>query len=167
MHVCDQSLSRVQFYATPWTVAYQALLSMGFSREEYWSGLPFPTAGDLLELVMEPASLTSPVLAGGLFTTMPPGKPQKHMYLKATFWSKKQATSSFQDSHKRQRLCFLSSWPMVGGPPKSGKIFWFKQMLPDRFFFLAISFLFFFYIYLAASGLRCITRNLCCDAQTL
>ena len=40
-------LSRVRLFATPWTVAYQASLSMGFSRQEYWSGLPFPSPGDL------------------------------------------------------------------------------------------------------------------------
>ena len=40
-------LSRVQLFAIPWTVAYQALWSMGFSRQEYWSGLPFPSPGDL------------------------------------------------------------------------------------------------------------------------
>ena len=43
-----KSLSRVQLFATPWTVAYQALPSMGFSRQEYWSGLPFPSPGYLL-----------------------------------------------------------------------------------------------------------------------
>ena len=42
-----KSLSRVQLFATPWTVAYQAPPSMGFSRQEYWSGLPFPSPGDL------------------------------------------------------------------------------------------------------------------------
>ena len=42
-----KSLSRVQLFSTPWTVAYQAPLSMGFSRQEYWSGLPFPSPGHL------------------------------------------------------------------------------------------------------------------------
>ena len=42
-----KSLSHVQLFVTPWTVAYQAPLSMGFSRQEYWSGLPFPSPGDL------------------------------------------------------------------------------------------------------------------------
>ena len=42
-----QSLSRVQLFATPWTVAFRAPLSMGFPRQEYWSGLPFPPSGDL------------------------------------------------------------------------------------------------------------------------
>ena len=50
-------LSRVQFFTTPWTVAYQAPLSMGFSRQEYWSGLPFPSPRDLPNLGIEPGSL--------------------------------------------------------------------------------------------------------------
>ena len=47
MCVCVKSLSCVQLFVTPWTVARQAPLSMGFSRQEYWSGLPFPSPGDL------------------------------------------------------------------------------------------------------------------------
>ena len=50
-------LSRVQLFATPWTVAHQALLSMGFSRQEFWIGLPFPPSGDLPDPVIEPLSL--------------------------------------------------------------------------------------------------------------
>ena len=61
-------------FSTPWTAALQPPLSMEFSKQEYWSGLPFPTPGDLPNPGMEPASLVSPVLAGGFFTTMPPGK---------------------------------------------------------------------------------------------
>ena len=49
---------------TPWTVACQASLSMGFSRQEYWTGLPFPPPGDLFDPGIEPASLASPALAG-------------------------------------------------------------------------------------------------------
>ena len=52
--------------ATPWTVAHQALLSMKFSRQEYWNGLPFPTPGDLLNPGIEPMSLEAPVFAGRL-----------------------------------------------------------------------------------------------------
>ena len=58
--------------ATPWTVARQAPLSMGFPRHEYWNGLPFPPLGDLPDLGIEP---TSPALAGQIFTSEPPGKP--------------------------------------------------------------------------------------------
>ena len=55
-----------------WTVAHQATLSMGFSRPEYWNGLPFPSPGDLPNSGIKPAS---PVLAGGFLTAEPPGKP--------------------------------------------------------------------------------------------
>jgi len=60
---------------TPWTVAHQAPLSMGFSKQEHWSGLPFPPPGDLPNPGIEPASLASPALAGGFFTTALPGPP--------------------------------------------------------------------------------------------
>ena len=60
-------------FATPWTVACQAPLSMGFPRQEYWSGLPFPSSGDLPNPAIGP---TFPALAGGFFTTDPPGKPK-------------------------------------------------------------------------------------------
>ena len=58
-------------FATPWTAACQAPLSMGFLWQEYWSGLPFPSRGDLPDPGIEP---TSPASAGGFFTTEPPGK---------------------------------------------------------------------------------------------
>ena len=58
--------------ATPWTVAHQAPLSTGFSRQEYWNGLPFPSPGNLPDPGIKPVS---PVLAGRFFTTEPPGKP--------------------------------------------------------------------------------------------
>ena len=56
---------------TPWAVACQALLSVAFLREGYWSGLPFPSPGDLPNPGIK---LTSPALAGGFLTTEPPGK---------------------------------------------------------------------------------------------
>ena len=62
--------------ATSWTVACQAPLSMEFSRQEYWSGLPFHTLGDLPNPGIKPTSLASPALAGGFFTIVPPGKPK-------------------------------------------------------------------------------------------
>ena len=69
MCVYTQSLSHVQLFAAPWTVAHQAPLSTGFSRQGYWSGLPLPTPGNLPNPVIEPASLASPDLEGGFFTT--------------------------------------------------------------------------------------------------
>ena len=61
-----QLLSCVQLFVTPWTIAHQAPLSMGFPRQEYWSGLPFPSPGDLPDSGIKPAS---PALAAGCFTT--------------------------------------------------------------------------------------------------
>ena len=61
--------SCVQLFVTLWTVARQAPLSMGFSRQEYWNGLPCPPPGDPLNPGIEPASPVSPALAGGFFTT--------------------------------------------------------------------------------------------------
>ena len=68
--VCMLShFSHVRLFAILWTVARQAPLSMGFSREEYWSGLPCPSPGDLPDPGFEPASLMSPALAGRFFIT--------------------------------------------------------------------------------------------------
>ena len=63
------------FFPTPWTVARQAPLSMGFSRQEYWSELPLSLPGDLPNPEIEPSSPVSPALAGRFFTTEPSGKP--------------------------------------------------------------------------------------------
>ena len=69
------SLSRVQLFVTLWAVAHQSPGPMRFSRQEYWSGLPFPHWGDLLDPGIELTSLTSPALAGGFFTSELPAKP--------------------------------------------------------------------------------------------
>ena len=61
--------SHVQLFVTLWTVAHLASLSKGFSRQEYWSGLSCPPPGNLTEVGIEPASPTSPALAGRFFTT--------------------------------------------------------------------------------------------------
>ena len=58
---------------TPWTVAHQAPLSMGFPRQEYWNGFPFPSPGDPPRPGIEHASPESPALAGGFFSPEPPG----------------------------------------------------------------------------------------------
>ena len=71
-------LSRVRLFATPWTAAYQAPPSMGFSRQEYWSGLPFPSPGDLPNPGIEPGS---PALEADTLTSEPPGKlPSTYRY---------------------------------------------------------------------------------------
>ena len=71
-------LSCVQFFATSWTVACQAPLSMELSRQEYWSGLPCPPLVDLPDLGTEPACLVFPTLGGEFFTTAPPRKHSHH-----------------------------------------------------------------------------------------
>ena len=72
--VCVCMLSSVQFFATLWIVACQPPLSMKLSRQEYWSGLPFPPPGDRPNPGIKPTSFASPAMAGGFFTTEPPGK---------------------------------------------------------------------------------------------
>ena len=62
---------------TSWTAVPQVLLSMGFSRQDYWNGLPFPSPGDLPNPGIEPLSPVSPALAGRFFTFVSPGKPCK------------------------------------------------------------------------------------------
>ena len=88
--VVVQSPSPVQLFATPWTVAYQASLSMGFSRQEYWSGLPFPSPGDLPNPGIKPGS---PALGADALTSEPPGKPMsnlfsKYLYRAYLYWKK-------------------------------------------------------------------------------
>ena len=75
---------------TPWTVAHQASLSMGFPKQEHWSGLPFPSPGDLTDPGIEPAS---PALAGRFFPTEAPGKP-------APFFRLLKIYPNFKDLHR-------------------------------------------------------------------
>ena len=77
-----KSLSRVRLFATPWTVVYQAPQSTEFSRQEYWSGLPFPSPGDLPNRGIEPGS---PCLQADTLPSEPPGKPgAMHGHFKAS-----------------------------------------------------------------------------------
>ena len=71
----------IHIYVTPWTVAHQAPPSMGFSRQEYWSGLPFPSPGDLPEPGIKPRS---PALQADVLTSEPPGKPYIYMWWNIT-----------------------------------------------------------------------------------
>ena len=70
-----KSLSHVRLFATPWTVAYQVPPSMGFSRQEYWSGLPFPSPGDLPHPGIEPGSSAPEADA---LVSESPGKPYEY-----------------------------------------------------------------------------------------
>ena len=81
-----KSLSRVQLFATPGTIAHKVPLSMGFSRQEYWNGLPFPSSGDLPDPGIEPAS---PALHADSLLSEPPGKPNisdNEQYLSFFLW---------------------------------------------------------------------------------
>ena len=89
MCVCVQSLSCVQLFVTTWAVADQAPLSMGFSRQEYWSGLPFPSPGNLSDPGIISMSLASHALAGRFFTTEPLGSP---IYISVLVYIKQAST---------------------------------------------------------------------------
>ena len=78
--MCVQSLSPIQLFATPWTVARLGPLSMRFSRQEYWSGLPFCPPGGLPNPGIKPVSPVSSALAGGFLTTEPQGMLYIHIY---------------------------------------------------------------------------------------
>ena len=85
---------------SPWTVARQAPLPVGLSRQEYWNGLPFPPPGDLLtQGCIQPKSLVAPAMADRFFTTESPGKP--HIY---TQWD------IIQPSNKKEILPFGTTW---------------------------------------------------------
>ena len=73
--MCVYVLSCVQLFAIPGTVTHHASLSIEFYRQVYWSGLPFPTPGDLPDPGIEPMSPVACALAGRIYTTAPSGKP--------------------------------------------------------------------------------------------
>ena len=87
-----QSLSHVQLFVTPWIVAYQPPLSMEFSRQEYWSGLPFPSPGDLPNSGIIPGS---PALQADTLPSEPPAKSQKKAMPKNA-----QTTAILHSSHR-------------------------------------------------------------------
>ena len=95
----------VRLFATPWTVTCQAPLSVEFSRQEYWSELPFPTLGNdpgiKLGLIESPdpgVKLASPALAGRFSTTVPPGKPRKMLSQCVTLGIHTSVTEYMSDS---------------------------------------------------------------------
>ena len=107
--MCAQGLSRVWLFQIPWTVARQTPLSVGFSRQEYCSGVTCPLQG------IFPTSPVSPALSGRFFTTEPPGKPCFYLknFLKMSAWlysfksSRKSISLSFQ---LLEATCIL--WPI-------------------------------------------------------
>ena len=83
-----KSLSRVRLFATPWTLAHQALPSMGFSRQEYWSGFSCCPPRDLPDSGIEPASPVSPALQADSLPCKPSGKSLKHHWCNNNHFSK-------------------------------------------------------------------------------
>ena len=79
-----KSLSRVQLFVTPWTVAYHTPPPMGFSRQEYWSGLPFPSPGELPDPGIKPRS---PALQVDTLPFEPPGKPVSYSQLRMIYFA--------------------------------------------------------------------------------
>ena len=95
--------------ATPWTMACQAPLSMGFPRQHYWSGLPFPSPGDLPYPGIKPSS---PAVAGRFFTTEPPGKPTRKLEWVAMPFSRGiflyiYSYNGTSFSHKKEQNCAI------------------------------------------------------------
>ena len=95
---------------TPWTVAHQAPLSMGFSRQEYWSGLPCPPPEDFPKPGIEP---TSPELAGGFFTTEPRGKKPQTQFADVQTEAKEPMSTSNKEAQLLERL----GWRCPGSKP--------------------------------------------------
>ena len=83
--MCAKSLQSCPTLCDPVDVARQAPLFMGFSRQEYWSGLPYPPPGHLPDPGIKPASLTSPSLAGGFFTTSATWEAHTHVSVYLNF----------------------------------------------------------------------------------
>ena len=114
-------LSHVCLFAIPWTVALQAPLSMGFSRQEYWSGLPFSPPGDRPNPGIKPESLASPAFAGGLFTTSATGEA-KNVFAAGQIWLPGGSAVEFARQCRR--------WKRLSFDPWVGKIPWGRKWQP-------------------------------------
>ena len=101
-----KSFSCVQLLVTPWTIAYQAPQSMGFSRQEYWSGVPFPSPGDPPYPGVEPGS---PALWADALSSKPPGKPH-------TMWKSLYKCSPVTSENCLERISkfLMNEWMILG-----------------------------------------------------
>ena len=122
IYVCMHACSVMSDSATQWTVACQAPLSRGFFRQEYWNGLPFPSPGDHPDPGIEPMSPAAPVLAGGFFTTQPPGKPHikicMYIYLNHfAVYLKLIQHCKYYTSIKKKEVNGVAQGPDWGGDP--------------------------------------------------
>ena len=115
-------LSPVRLFATPWIIASQAPLFVGFSRQEYWSGLPFPPLGDLPD---PGTKLASPALAGRFFTTEPPGKPREHCVLVVQSLSHVRLFVTPWTAARQASLSITNSWSLL-------KLMSIESMMPSN-----------------------------------
>ena len=124
-HVCMlSSFSLVWLFATPWTVGPLAPLSMEFSKQEYWQGLPCPPQWDLWDSGIKPTTLTSPALAAGFFTLVPPGKPiYVHIYIQIFF---RDLVIKHLLEHYWCYDCFY--WFLIEGSDRAQRSFIYFQM---------------------------------------
>ena len=105
-----QPLSRVQLLAAPWIITHQAPLSMGFSRQEYKSGLPFPPPGNLPDPGHKPMSLESPALSGRFFT-ITLGSPNIYTYIFLKIQVLRKYIDSYTDTYSlNNSLCMFNTW---------------------------------------------------------
>ena len=110
--------SRVWLFATLWAVAHQAPPSMGFSRQEYWSGLPCPPPGDLPNPGIEPMSLMSPALASGFFTTSATWEAHSHIYC-SIIYNRQEVDTTWvhQWTYHGTTREFSTPFPLSSPPP--------------------------------------------------
>ena len=106
-----KSLSRVRLFGTPWTVVHQVPPSVGFPRQEYWSGLPFPSPGDLPDPGIEPMSPAFPALAGRFFTLCHLGSPHKMVQFSCSVMSNSLQVHRLQ--HTRFPLSITNSQSLL------------------------------------------------------
>ena len=132
---CAQSLSRVRLFAIPWTVACQAPPATEFFRQEYCSGLPFPTLGNLPDTGIEPMSLASPVLAGRFFTSAPHGKPYNiyryayiYIYIYLILWPLFLNQLTFVYTGTLVNIRSISDQILEAFPPKSKTRFYPRRL---------------------------------------
>ena len=117
-----KSLSRVQLFVTPWTATHQAPQSMGFSRQEYWSGSPFPSPGDLPNPGIEPRS---PALGADALTSEPPGKPSSSTDINPLMqlpysmnkWPQERSVHFFSKKQTRSILGFVGQLSSAANTP--------------------------------------------------
>ena len=112
--------THVQLFATPWSVAHQVPLSMGVSRQEYWSRLPCPSPGDLPNPGTEFKYLKSPALTGKFFTTSATWEAHVNLVLNTKIHLQRNCKKSFSESAPQHCISADSSW--AGGFPLQGAV---------------------------------------------